>query len=345
MWQEGDRIVGVGPELLQIAFNKLGTKVETRATGTWDEVIKAASEGKIDAVAALYKTDERQKYLDYSIPFSKDPVAVFVSKKRAFPYKNWDNLIGKKGTTTTGDSYGQAFDEFIKSKLQVKRFKTVEENFNLLLSGQADYFIFALYPGLLEAKKEGVADKVTYLKPYVATENWYLAISKRSKYASYLPAIDKIVGRLVQNGTVDELITKNMGYYEEHVLNRVRQLVEEGISYYKKHGEQSTFAEIDNPSGRLTRGDLYLFVFDFHGKCLSHGADPKLIGQNLTDLKDTDGKQFIKDFIKVASTKGEGWVAYKWPYKQTGEIEPKISYVKRIGDSDLFIGCGFYTTK
>ncbi|MCX5681499.1 MAG: cache domain-containing protein [Candidatus Omnitrophica bacterium] len=188
-------------------------------------------------------------------------------------------------------------------------------------------------------------DKVSYLKPYVATENWYMAISKKSKYARFIPTINKIFDRLVQNGTVDNLIAKYMEYYEEHVLNRVRQLVEEGIIFYKENGRQSAFTEINNPQGRLTRGDLYLFVIDFNGKCLSHGADPKLIGRNLIDLQDTDGKQFIKDFIKVARTKGEGWVAYKWPYKQTGKIEPKISYVKRIDDSDLFIGCGFYTTK
>ncbi|MCX5681498.1 MAG: transporter substrate-binding domain-containing protein [Candidatus Omnitrophica bacterium] len=151
MWQEGSRIIGVGPELLQIAFDELGIKVDARADGTWNEVIKKASEGKIDAVAALYRTDERQKFLNYSTSFSKDPVAIFVSKKRSFPYQQWDDLIGKAGTTTIGDSYGQVFDDFMRNKLEVNRLKTVEDNFNQLLNAKADYFVFALYPGLLES--------------------------------------------------------------------------------------------------------------------------------------------------------------------------------------------------
>jgi hypothetical protein len=36
----------------------------------------------------------------------------------------------KKGVTTAGDSFGQAFDRFLAEKLTVTRSATVEENFS-----------------------------------------------------------------------------------------------------------------------------------------------------------------------------------------------------------------------
>jgi len=345
MWQEGGKIVGVGPEIMAMAFARLGVKVDAIAVGPWDKVVKDACEGRIDGVVALFMTDERVKFLDYSIPFAQDPVAIFVSKDRGFPYGSWKDLIGKRGTSTIGDSYGQTFDDFINAKLKVKRLRTVEGNFRDLLNGQADYFIYSMYAGLLGSHKAGVADRVTFLKPFAASENWYLAVSKKSPYAKYVPEINKILAGLAQDGTVAKLTTRYLEYYEQHVLQRVQRLVEEGIAYYRQHGSAAAFVEFNKPNGQFSRGDLYLFAIDLNGKCLAHGAKAELIGTDMLDQADVDGKKFVKEFVNVAKTKGEGWVDYKWPYKQTGEVEPKISYVRRIDGTDLFVGCGFYVSK
>ena len=345
MWQEGDKIVGVGPEIMATAFSKLGVKVEARAIGPWDKVVKDAGDGKIDGVVALFITDERVKFLDYSAPYAQDPVAIFVSKERMFPYSHWNDLIGKKGITTIGDSYGQVFDEFINTKLTVRRLNTVEDNLKELLNGQADYFIYGMHAGLLGSHKAGVVERIAYLKPYAASENFYMAVSKKSPYAKHIPEINKIIAGLAQDGTVAKLTTKYLGYYEQHVLRRVQRLVEDGIDFYGEHGADKMFAEINKSDGRFSRGDLYLFAMDLNGKCLANGAKPELIGTDMLYQADVDGKKFVREFVEVAKTKGEGWVDYKWPYKQTGEVEPKISYVKRVDGKDLFIGCGFYVTK
>lgn len=345
MWQEGNKIIGVGPEILSAACKELGIPLKIEFSGSWDDVVKDVRKGKIDAVVALYQTSQRKEYLDYSIDYAKDPVVVFVRKDKVFPYRKWDDLIGKRGTTTLGDSFGQAFDSFIAAKLKVSLLKTVEENFAALENGKADYFIYAMYSGLFESKKLGMENKVVYLKPPLTTERWYLAFSKGSKYAKYLPDINRIISRMVVRGTVDNLVAKYTTYYEESVLNRVKRLVENGLSYYAKQGQEKAFTEFNDINGQFSRDDLYLFVFDLNGKCLAHGADHSLIGRNLMTLKDIDGKQFVKEFLDVARDHGQGWVSYKWKYKNTNEIGPKISYVMRIKGENLLIGCGFYTEK
>lgn len=120
-------------------------------------------------------------------------------------------------------------------------------------------------------------------------------------------------------------------------------LAERAAAYMKEKGEARAFAEFNKRDGRFTdlNKDLYVFVFDMTGRCLSHGNDPLLIGRDLSQLKDSAGKFFIKEMISVALKKGKGWVDYQWSNPTTKRIEGKATYVLKTG-SDRFIGCGIY---
>ena len=73
---------------------------------------------------------------------------------------------------------------------------------------------------------------------------------------------------------------------------------------------------------------------------VAHGARPALIGKNLLDLKDQDGKYLIREMIRIARGSGAGWVNYKWPNPINNKIEDKVSYVEKMGD--FFVGVGVY---
>lgn len=117
-------------------------------------------------------------------------------------------------------------------------------------------------------------------------------------------------------------------------------LVKKASAYLKANGNEKGFAEISNPKGQFVDRDLYIFVFDMTGKTLAHGANAKLIGKDLIDMKDADGKPIIKTFLEVANTKGKGWTDYKWPNPITKAVEPKSTYIEKMGD--MIIGCGIY---
>lgn len=118
-------------------------------------------------------------------------------------------------------------------------------------------------------------------------------------------------------------------------------LVKKGKDFIKANGAESAYTAINDPKGQFVDRDLYLFVFDATGKTLAHGANAKLIGKNLTDLKDSDNKYFIREFLELASKKGKGWVDYKWPHPQTKAIEHKSTYIEKLDDGTI-IGCGIY---
>ncbi len=109
---------------------------------------------------------------------------------------------------------------------------------------------------------------------------------------------------------------------------------------FKNDGAEAAFKAITNKDKEFNDRDLYPFVYTLDGtNCVAHGANPALVGKNLIDLKDQDGKFLIRELSETAK-KGSGWVDYKWPNPVTKMIESKSSYVERMGD--YFVGVGVY---
>lgn len=118
-------------------------------------------------------------------------------------------------------------------------------------------------------------------------------------------------------------------------------MVKKAIDYYKNNGKEKTIAAMSDPKGEFIKGELYAFMFDFDVNCLAHPANPKLMGKNLADLKDAEGKTFMMEMGKMAKA-GGGWVDYKWTNPETKKIQDKSSYALPITGENVFIGCGIY---
>lgn len=117
-------------------------------------------------------------------------------------------------------------------------------------------------------------------------------------------------------------------------------MVKKAAAYIKANGNDKAYEEITNGKQFKDR-DLYLFVYDMTGKNLAHGANAKLVGKDLSGLKDPDGKLILPPLVEIAKTKGKGWSeSFKFRNPLTEKMEPKIVYVERVGD--VFIGCGIY---
>ncbi len=119
-------------------------------------------------------------------------------------------------------------------------------------------------------------------------------------------------------------------------------LVEKGLAYIKEVGKEKAIEEFNNGKGKFVDGEFYLFGYTLKGVCIVLGVNPKMIGQDLYEMVDADGKMIIQDFIKIATTDGKGWSNYKWSNPNTKKIQDKSSYVVYVKDADMILGCGFY---
>ena len=129
---------------------------------------------------------------------------------------------------------------------------------------------------------------------------------------------------------------------ERGTADEASTLVKKAVGFLKANGKEKAFIEFNNPKGQFADRDLYIFVYDLQGTNLSigNGNSAKMVGKNLMDMRDTDGKYIIKSFIETANTKGKGWVDYKWPNPVTKAIEQKSSYIEKV--DDVIVGAGIY---
>jgi signal transduction histidine kinase len=114
-------------------------------------------------------------------------------------------------------------------------------------------------------------------------------------------------------------------------------MVKKGVVFIKANGKDKGNAEISNKAGQFVDRDLYLVVYGLDGVVRAHGANEKMIGKNLIDLKDVDGKAFVKERVELAQAKGTFWQDYKFTNPVTKKIEPKTSYCEKLDDA---VVCG-----
>jgi len=114
-------------------------------------------------------------------------------------------------------------------------------------------------------------------------------------------------------------------------------MVKKGVAYLKANGKDKAYAEITNKQGQFVDRDLYLTVYRLDGTMMAHGANEKMVGRNLIDLKDVDGKEFVRERLQLAKTKGAFWQDYKFTNPVSKKIEPKSMYCERYEES---VVCG-----
>jgi len=73
------------------------------------------------------------------------------------------------------------------------------------------------------------------------------------------------------------------------------------------------------------------------------GGNPKLVGKNLLEMRDPDGKFWLKEMFDVVKRRPhEGWVKYSFMHPETRKIARKESFVKQVEGTPYFVGVGYH---
>lgn len=114
-------------------------------------------------------------------------------------------------------------------------------------------------------------------------------------------------------------------------------MVKKGLSFIKANGTEKGYAEITSKTSQFKFQDLYLVVYGLDGTVHAHGANEKMVGRNLIELKDVDGKAFVKERVELGKANATFWQDYKFTNPESKKIEPKTMYCERL---DQTVVCG-----
>ncbi len=120
--------------------------------------------------------------------------------------------------------------------------------------------------------------------------------------------------------------------------DEAQAMVKKAVVFIDAHGIDKAYGEITNKKGAFTDRDLYVVVYRLDGRVMAHGANEKLVGKDMIDATDVDGKAFVKERVELARKVPNFWQDYKFVNPVTKKIEPKQMYCEGVGDTAVCAG-------
>lgn len=118
--------------------------------------------------------------------------------------------------------------------------------------------------------------------------------------------------------------------------------LQQEVAHQHLHPEQAR-TQAANVLRQLRNGeDGYLFVLSQDVRMVMHADQPKLDGQDMTQVKDADGKPLFNDLVRVGSQPGSGVHHCSWKRPSTGKSAVKETYLAPFAPWGWVIGSGVY---
>jgi len=150
-----------------------------------------------------------------------------------------------------------------------------------------------------------------------------------------------------------------MPYFRHHLIEAKKEMIKEIVNsamciadmYYLEAQEgKITFEEAQNLTINTlesirygTDNKDYLWITDDVPILIMHPYKANLIGKNVAEYKDPNGKRMFSEMVSVATKSSEGYVDYMWQWMDDStRIVPKISYIKQNDNWNWIIGTGVY---
>lgn len=116
------------------------------------------------------------------------------------------------------------------------------------------------------------------------------------------------------------------------------QFVRKAVAHIQSQGKDKALQDFNNAHGPFVERELYIVVLDMAGVLLADGRNPKLVNKSLIEVRDVNGKYFVKEELKLAREKGKGWVDFHWVNPVSGNMEARSSYFERVDDYIVLTG-------
>ena len=198
-YHDGDKIVGIDPDIAEAIANKLGLELVITDTA-FDSIIPEVSSGKADmGMAGMTVNEDRKKNVDFSDTYASSKQVIIV--KNGSDIKGADDLKNKTigvQLGTTGDIQGSSI-EGVTMERYSKGFEAVQA----LSQGKIDAVLIDKQPAQYFIKDQ--AD-LSILDEAFAEEDYAIAFKKGN--TELKDKVNKALEELKADGTIDKIIGK-----------------------------------------------------------------------------------------------------------------------------------------
>ena len=112
-------------------------------------------------------------------------------------------------------------------------------------------------------------------------------------------------------------------------------MLDRAVAVMKQKGKADAAKIFNDGTDGFKDRDLYVVMINDSGVFEAHGDIKAMVGRNMIDLRDPDGRPIVRAILSV---KDSGMVEFKWKNPLTNAVEPKQMFCSRMGDVVLAVG-------
>lgn len=201
---------GITAEYLSLMAKQLGVKFEVEKALPWADVVKKMKGRQLDIYSCVVKSDERQKYMDFTEPYLSFPM-VIISSDSVNYIDGLRELEGKRVAVVKG----YVTEELLRSNhpgIELVTLKNVEEALRQVAFEKVDAYVGNIATASYYIKKLGVTNvKVAGETPY----RFELSMAGRSDWPVLTPILQKAI-RAIDEKEKDRIYKEWIAISYEH---------------------------------------------------------------------------------------------------------------------------------
>ncbi|MDK2126991.1 substrate-binding periplasmic protein [Parachitinimonas caeni] len=199
---------GITYNIVAPILKKMGYGLEVEVL-PWVRALELVRTGQRDCVFSIFKTPEREAFLDYSKEVVV-PQVVYVYARKGHKISFSGDLAELKGMKVGvqhGFNYGLKFDAY-KNQLDLDVAFSFEQNFRKLALGRIDAVLCNLYAAThtFKALERPVVNEIERLPAQVESVPSYIAFSRSKRLTAIRDQFDQELHRFVASGEYRRVI-------------------------------------------------------------------------------------------------------------------------------------------
>lgn len=215
LWRKGEgtkELLGANRIIIDEIAKRLGVTIKLQDVGSWARAQDMLKAGRIDLMAGAFFTIPRAQYMDYVHPaFLETESVVWIRGDSDLVMAQKEDLKPYSGVTVINNSFGQEFDEYSKSELDIVYVSSLAQAFKMLDRGRSDFALYEKNPGMAYADILGY-NELEVLDSPISSEGLYITISQRSECntAELRGKLAKAVHEMTLEGLMEKALKQGL---------------------------------------------------------------------------------------------------------------------------------------
>lgn len=201
----GGVVGGIDVDIVTEAGRSLGIAVQFELM-PWVRLEQALKEGKVDCVAAYFRTPERVPYMHFTgVPLHITAYSFFVNAEDKPAFKSIDEVRGWNVGVNRGFKTTARFEQAVAEKrIEPVELNSTKQGFDMLRLKRLDAVLTNQHVGLYLGKLHHPG-AFSPLEPSMRATPAYFVFAKKKKFEALVGRFDEALMRLMTDGTYKKI--------------------------------------------------------------------------------------------------------------------------------------------